>query len=212
MPRITGLEPCGKPQGACRLYVDDAFHFEVPGVLLARARLSVGQTLSAADLDALRRQAAEHRAMESALHYLSFRIRSRAEIERHLRRNGHEPDASAWAVDRCRQLGYVDDLAFATSFARDRIRLRPQGMRRLRADLRARGVSEADAREGIDAAFREEQVNEAELLDAVATRRWRALQSAEPVVARRRLAAFLSRRGFPSDRVRETVARLTGAV
>lgn len=106
---------------------------------------------------------------------------------------------------RCGELGYVDDRAFAAAFVRDRIRLKPRGVFRLRAELREKGVGESDAEAGIRRAFRETGTTERELLERAARKRWRRVGSDEPRTARRRLFEYLRRRGFPYAEIRDVV-------
>ncbi|MFQ5747552.1 MAG: regulatory protein RecX [Gemmatimonadota bacterium] len=170
--------------------------------MAARARRASGKARSPAERD-------PESPLELALRHLAVRTRSRAELERHLRRRGVPPESIPSVVEHCAELGYVDDRAFAAAFVRDRIRLRPRGIARLRSELRAKGVDAEDAEAGIRMAFEELGVTEGSLLEAAAAGRWRALRALAPPVRRRRLAAYLLRRGFPPPDVRRVVAGLS---
>jgi regulatory protein len=151
---------------------------------------------------------AREEALRRAFRYLAHRPRTRLELERHLARRGYDADVVAATLGRCETLGYVDDRAFAVSWTLDRIRLKPRGIARIRSELRQKGVSEADAEAGIRHAFGEEGIEERDLLERAAEKRWRARRSEDPRTVRRRLAAYLERRGFPSNDVREIVDHL----
>ena len=179
----------------------------LPARVVLEFQLVVGMVLSAADLKTLDDAADRGACMDAALRYLSYRSRSRSELHRHLQKK-YPPQVVDVAVDRCADLGYVDDLAFAQAFARDRIRLKPRGVVRIVSELRAKGVSMEDARAGVGAAFEASERSENDLLADVAGRRWKALTGRDPAVARRRLTAYLLRRGFPPIEVRAAVGRL----
>lgn len=207
MPRITALEPApGRARGVV-LYVDGEAVCHVPDELRARRRLSVGEVLTGDGLQDLIRQAGLSEARDVALRYLSFRPRTRVEVLRHLRDRGLGSHAEP-IVGRFEELGYIDDAAYALAFARERIRLKPRGMRRVVSELVSRGVDRASAERAAAAALEEEGVSERDLLMAVAERRAGALGRLEPEVARRRLTGYLLRRGFPASDVREAVNRL----
>ncbi len=150
-------------------------------------------------------------AWNAALSYLSYRARSRHELERHLRRKGYQSSLVDRVLGRCEELTLLDDLSFAAAFVRDRIRLRPRGVTRLEAELVGKGVSRDDARDGIRAAFAEEEVTERDLLEVTARKRWRRLVRTEAETARRRLYAHLVRSGFPPDEVQRAVAEIVEA-
>ncbi|MYA32985.1 MAG: regulatory protein RecX [Gemmatimonadales bacterium] len=167
-----------------------------------RLRLEVGLRLGFAELDAVQTARGRAEAMFVGLRYLSVRPRSRREVERRLWRDRIDQAAIQHALERLAALGYLDDSQFAASFARDRIRLRPCGTRRMQSDLLARGVSREDADRGISEAMAEEGATEEALLQRVAAARMRRLTGADPSRARRRLFDYLARRGFAASRIR----------
>lgn len=207
MPRITGLA-ASRRTGRVQLELDGEPWGLLPDSVVLSRSLCEGNVLDEAELEALGAAAGRAEALDGALYCLSYRPRSRMELLRHLRRKGHSEEAACAAIDRCDELGYIDDRAFALSFVRDRIRFRPSGRRRLRSELGTRGVGSEDANAAIDEAFREFRVCEHDLLVRSATRRARALQSADRTRARRRLSGYLLRRGFPGADVRSIVDEL----
>lgn len=145
-------------------------------------------------------------AMDKALELLSFRARSESELEGRLRRAGHDPDATAAALRRCQELGYLDDHAFALALVRDRLRLKPKGRRGLRSELYRKGIDRYLAETAIDEGYAEADIDEAGVARRLARKRARALTRLERDVARRRLVSYLVRRGFPPSVVHAAVA------
>lgn len=144
--------------------------------------------------------------MDKALELLSFRARSESELKRRLLRAGHAPPAAESALLRCRELGYLDDRAFALAHVRDRLRLRPKGRRALRSELFRKGVDGDLAEAAIDEAFAESGLDETDLARRLADRRVKALEGVDTEAARRRLMGYLARRGFPPPVVRTVVS------
>lgn len=166
--------------------------------LIAELGLRVGQELSVEARkrmeDAARRVACFDRAVDA----LARRARSRADLGRWLReREFAAPDIEA-VLDRLVDLGLLDDHAFARGYARTRLAPgRGFGPRRVAAELSRRGV----ARSVVDAVLAEladdtGASDERTAARAVAARRAKSLRGLAPEVARRRLVAFLVRRGF----------------
>lgn len=209
MPRITHLE--SDDRRGVLVHLDGAPFRYLPATVAAARALRVGDELAAVEVESLGAEADRVEALDAALRHLSWRPRSRAELARHLRDRGHPRPAAEAALRRCEELGYVDDRAFALAFVRDRIRLRPRGRSRLRAELFARGVDAADAEAAIDAALAESELAEGDLLRRAAERRARSLSSLDRDTARRRLASYLLRRGFAGSEVRAEVDRILPA-
>jgi regulatory protein len=207
MPLITALDPAPGRLGGLLLEVDGSTRFRVSEDLCRSRGLHVEATLTILELEALAQEAGDSEAMDRAVHYLSYRPRTCMEVRRHLARNGLTRHADA-AIVRCVELGYLNDDAYAQGFVRERISLKPRGRPRLVSELLARGVDRGIAEEAVDVALAEEGVTEAALLRAAALRRMRALRDLDPPAARRRLAAFLARRGFPGAAIRDLVREL----
>ena len=171
--------------------------------------LSVGDSIDLADLEKLQEESQRQEAMRQALSYLSVRPRSCWEVERRLRDKGHGDVAVQATLERCEALRYLDDKAFAAAYSRDRIRLRPRSTRMLLAELAGKRVARADAEAGIREALRDERVSETDLLVRAAEKGARTLGSVDVEIARRRLTAYLGRRGFAGEAIRDCVDGLT---
>lgn len=177
----------------------------VPGDTVARLRLEVGERISPETLCELEATASRAGALEAAFRLLAYRARGRVELERRLQRSGYPPPAIDAAVARCVELGYLDDRSFALAYVRDRLKLKPRGRRVLTAELRRKGVAQEDAEAAIEKAFREAEFGEAELAQQLAQKRFNSLSDLAQPVARRRLTAYLARRGFSPAIIREAV-------
>lgn len=102
--------------------------------------------------------------------------------------------------------GYVDDQAFAASWAEWRARGRAVGSRRLAQELHTKGVAGPVAEAAIRAAFAE--TDELARAGAAARRRWSVLGRGTPEQAARRLHDYLARRGYPASVVRQVVREI----
>jgi regulatory protein len=97
-----------------------------------------------------------------------------------------------------RELGYLDDADFARRWVANRAAIAPRGERMLELELRQKGVKSDVAREAIA----EADLNELEAAREVARTRLGRLRDLDLPTQRRRMAAFLGRRGFSSDTIR----------
>lgn len=133
-------------------------------------------------------------AREHALRLLS-RPRSEAELRRELARRGYSPAAQEEVLERLRQVGLVDDRAYARAYIQDTLSRRPAGSRWLRYRLQQRGVDP----EAIEEALAEREEDE----DTAARRaasRW--LRGQGKRASRPRLQAYLVGRGFEGELAR----------
>lgn len=187
------------------VYIDGEHAFDVDAEALWRLGLKAGEVIDPEAEEAARREAERSRAKRTALRFLTARPRSVAETRRRLVHFGFSSGTVDEVVAWLRELGYLDDEAFARGWVDSRARLKPVGARRLELELREKGVAQEAARAAVAGVTREQ---EAEWAAAVATKRLAHLGGLPREAARRRLYGFLERRGFHPDVIREVVARL----
>ena len=142
--------------------------------------------------------------MNSALAYafilLKVRPRSEHELLQRLRKKKFPELAIQQALSFLKAKHLVDDLEFAKIWIQSRIK-KPLGFRRLKQELRIKGVS-ADL---IDQAIEENKnrYDEREMIKNLIDRRILRLKHIDPLKAKRRVYAALLRRGFSVDLVQE---------
>jgi regulatory protein len=146
------------------------------------------------------------RAMDSAYRCLTYRPRSRAEVEAKLRDKGFDGAIIQSAVSALLRLGYLDDEKFARLWAESRIRLRAFGKRRIERELRTKGVDPEIVRETLSGVFADDQ--EIDIAERAAARKIQSMSSLDRETQRRRLAGFLERKGFPYDVIRVVLQKI----
>jgi regulatory protein len=206
VPRISGLEPDPRRPGAVRVLVDGRWLCTVDSAGAAAACLGVGDEWTGDRQASAGRAADEEGAWRAVLKALERRNHAVGELRRRMVLRGHPPEAVDHAIARALATGLLDDAAFARHYVFTRT-ARGCGPARLRRDLAARGVSQADIEAAL-AAHRTEPEEEVALIGDLARKRARRLAGLPRDVQRRRLLAYLGRRGFSGVRVADLVSRL----
>ena len=138
--------------------------------------------------------------------FLSYRPRSEKEVRDRLRRGGYEQDAIEHAIARLHEWRYLDDADFARRWVENRTAHRPRGKRLLQQELRHKGIDSETARDAID----DVDLDETGAAEVLARRRLPSYAGDEPVAIRRRLGAYLARRGYGYDVIRVALDRALG--
>ncbi len=103
------------------------------------------------------------KAEERAYRLLARRAHSEKELRAKLRGGGFSEPVVEAVIEKCRELGYLNDGNYARQRARDLAVNRLAGNRRIAFDLRERGISEELCREAIAEARSE--ISEGEAVD-----------------------------------------------
>jgi regulatory protein len=199
--KITAIKAQRRQTERVNVHVDGEFRLTLARELVLRRGLRIGDEVTDTLLAQLEREDLLWKAREASLSLLSHRPRSARELERRLARKEFPAEVATSTVQDLADKGLVDDSAFAESFVRDRVRLRPKGKRRLVQELRAKGVAQETAEAAVGEVMMREEVSEEELARAAAAK-WSPKPNEEPRAARRRLYGFLARRGFGADAIR----------
>jgi regulatory protein len=135
------------------------------------------------------------------------RAHARLDLRRRLVQKQHPPAAVDGALDRLSAAGLLDDARFALDYAAAKAR-RGRGPARLVRDLQSQGVDRRIAEDAVRTSLAAEGVDPAEAVRALAEKRARQLAGLPAVVRKRRLVAFLVRRGFGGSEIRSVVEGL----
>jgi len=151
--------------------------------------------------------------LNAALRFLEARARSVTEVRRRLSDAGYRAELIEGAIARLRDLGMLDDEAFARGWVESRDRARPRGEIALRRELALKGID----RSIVDGVLEERRSEageaasadrDADAADRLIEKHSRTLaRMSDPRARRQRAYALLARNGFDPDTCREAVAR-----
>jgi regulatory protein len=195
--KITKLQPQKRSSRRVSVFLDGVFLFGLSRDTASALGLQEGMEVDRAELDRIAREENLRQARDYAFLLLSYRARTEDELRKRLARKGFPPDITTATIGRLTELKMIDDAGFARQFAEDRVKVGHKGKWRVRAELAKRGV----AREQIDEALA--QAPDDSIAARVQAERYLSRnRRLEPAVLRRRLYAFLARRGFGPDTIR----------
>jgi regulatory protein len=138
------------------------------------------------------------RARNVALHALATRGVSKVEIEARLVARELPPEVVAEQISDLERQGLIDDAELASNLVDKYVLRQGLGRRAAAEKMRQRGVSKALIQEALEGISNED---ESSRLREVAEDRARALGSLAPEVAKRRLVAYLQRRGYSGNEI-----------
>lgn len=192
MPVIAGYSYKKARRGWVRVALDDGSHLSLRRDVFGEEGYQTGQAISGDRLhDSVLESEARH-AKAVAYRFLSERPRTVKEMIDRLAKEDLRSKSIEAAVADLTRSGYLDDEQFARLWAESRANSRPRGRRAVSAELRKLGV----ARETIEHVLDSYYPDDADLVQNVAVRRAESLRHLDRATFRRRLAGYLSRRGF----------------
>jgi len=204
---LTGLAPDPRRPDYRLVEVDRGRFASLPAADLAHLGLQIGAEISDLVYERLQELADLEAAHRAGLRALARRAHARFDLRRRLLQKQHPPAAVDGALDRLSAAGLLDDARFAADYAASRVH-RGRGPVRLVRDLQAQGVDRGIAEQAVRSSLAAEGVDPTHAVRALAEKRARQLAGLPAPVRKRRLVAFLTRRGFGGTEIRAFVETL----
>ena len=190
--KITALEPQQKNPQRVNVHLDGEFAFGLAAIVAAW--LKVGQELDDEKIARLQAEDAREVAYQKALHFLSYRVRSSAEVRQNLTRRGMAEELVEATVARLQGNGLLDDTQFARQWVDNRNEFRPRSRAALKLELRRKGLDDEVIQSTLETG-----VDEEALARQAARKQARRYAGLEWQAFRQKLGGFLARRGFSYD-------------
>ena len=130
--------------------------------------------------------------------FCAYQDRCHKEVEAKLAEMGLIPEARELILLHLLEHDYLNEERFARSFARGRFRIKDWGRVRIVRELKLRDISEYNIRKGLSEIDQEEYDTS---LRELAEKKFRSTLEKHPMKKRKKVADFLLRRGFESDKV-----------
>jgi regulatory protein len=210
MAVITAILPSARKPGRFELMVDGRHEATVSLDTVERLGLAIGRPYDAARAD-VQREAALLATYDRALNMLALRARSARELRRQLVRKGEPADQVDAVIERLLAAGFLDDGAFARQFARSKAVGAGMSRRRIQQELARRGVARETGDDAIADVFADEELDEGAVVEQAARKKLRSLKNLDAETRKRRLYAYLARRGYDLDDIRRAIHSVGGA-
>ena len=136
------------------------------------------------------------KAKDYAFLLLKFRLRSENELRQRLKKKKFDADIIEMTLLFLKDKGFIDDNYFTKTWIESRIK-KPLGIRRLKAELSIKGINKAIIDTQIDEI--KKSYSEEDIVGGIAKDRLNKLKGIDPQKAKKRVYAYLLRRGFSPE-------------
>lgn len=186
---ITAIKAQKKNHDRVSIFLDGEYGFGLSRIVAAW--LHVGQTLDEKKIESLLASDASEVAYAKALRLLDRKPRTAKEISSRLAEGGFTADQAQMVLQRLQDSGLIADEKYARQWVENRNQMHPRSRKLIALELKQKGI----ANEVIDQVL-EDSSSDEELAMQAAVQYARKIRSEDRMDFRKRLSAFLARRGF----------------
>ncbi|MDP1809106.1 MAG: regulatory protein RecX [Actinomycetota bacterium] len=203
---ITELEALSYNRQATIIYLDQLPWRTTATRVVKALELAVGQRCQSGALGRQVLDKEKQFAMEMSLQLLSYRIRSRREIDEKLEKRKISAEAAEATLAKLEQAGYINDNAFAKTWINERIEIHGHGRQRIKSELLSKGINAEVIERELDRVYSAEKEKCVAL--ELAEKRLARYAGLDEAVVRRRLMQVLMRRGFSAQTAQKVLKDL----
>jgi regulatory protein len=195
---IKDIQVQKKKRDRFSVFSEHGFLFGLSTDTFIKHPLSSGQTLHRSDV--LRILETEHRitVQASLLQFISRRAHARKELVQKARKKGYNEDIINSILDDFEQKGWINDLDFANSFARDKAQFKSWGPQKIQQHLVQKGIKRHVADEAVASAIPQEDALNT-CLKLLLKKKWYFDKTEDKIKRKQKMMAYLMQRGFTSQ-------------
>lgn len=202
MQEITSIKT-QKNGRRVNIYLDGKYEFAISLEDLSKQGLLVGQKLSEQKVEELKQRGEAHKHYLNLIKFVSLRPRSVKEVQDWMRRKKVEERDRSKLFSKVNRYVRVDDKEFSRWWVRQRISFRPRSKQQLLYELYQKGIDKRVAEEAVeDSDFEEE-----EMARILLERHLKKLKNSSKQDLYKKSVAYLARRGFNWNVVKNVIDR-----
>lgn len=207
MPIITKITVQQKKSDRYNIFMDDGkgekYAFSVDEDVLIKHQLKKGMEVDEFSLTEIAYQDDIRKAYNTAIQYLSRRMRSEYEVRQHLEGKDVDGVIIQEVIHKLYEYSFLNDEEFALAFVRTQINTTDKGSGLIRGELREKGIAENQVELALQAfSFEEELLSALKLCEKFVQKNTRDSSR----IVKQKLKQLLMRKGFPVGIVQEAIA------
>lgn len=179
------------------IFLDNGDVFGITEDVLISNNLVEGQTISETEIEKIKFDESNNKALNAAYRLLSYRMRSESEMKNRLKQKDYDKNIITAVIEYLKTINYLNDEEFAIAFARDKINSKQIGPIALRQEFIQHYLSKELIDETINKVYEEFPVSELILRNIKKSMRDQKWQN-DPQKTQR-VIAMLKRKGFSWD-------------
>ncbi|HSE29230.1 MAG TPA: RecX family transcriptional regulator [Candidatus Saccharimonadales bacterium] len=196
--KITGLKVQVKNLERVSVFVDGKYSFSLNQNQLLDLKLRVGLEVTDQEIENFKRASDFGKNYERALIYVMIRPRSTKEVRDYFKRKKVDHNDAELIIDKLKAKRYLSDENFARSWIENRNLGKKTSARKLKMELKQKGLSESLINEALSTSnFSEDDA----LKNLIAKKRKNVKFAADP----QKLMQYLARQGFGFDEIKQAM-------
>ncbi|MDL2237280.1 RecX family transcriptional regulator [Christensenellaceae bacterium OttesenSCG-928-K19] len=189
---ITEVAQGKRNKDRLNIYIDDKFSFACYIETAVKHRLKKGVEVTQALIDSIREEDGQKYAFDTALKFVSRKMRTQKEIEDKLREKEVDEAQIVYAVGKLIEYGYIDDRHYAELYVSELCQ--KYGVRMIKQKLAQKGIKTE--------LIKELPIDAEPALEEHLQKLYRRYEQEEPAKKKQKIIRALLQKGFEYDEIK----------
>lgn len=138
--RITSIEKSNKNKSMASICIDNKQEFILPLKRIDALNLTVDKTIEPETLDYILKYEVYAAAKNSAVKFLSLKLRTSFEVKEKLIELGYEDNTISQVINDLTEIDYINDYKYATKYISEKTKLKPKSIKLMEMELDNKGI------------------------------------------------------------------------
>ncbi len=197
MGKITRIEQQKKKKNRVNIYIDGEFYSGLYKDTVIKFHLYENKEITPSEIDRIKEFEDFADAKEKAINYISYRERSKKEIEDYLKNKEIEEVIIQKILSDLEKADLVNNQKFASDWVKDRNKNNPKGNFALKMELKEKGINDSEIEKILQSV--DEKKNALKVFEK-AVRKYGKKKN-----AKEKISQYLQRRGFHIQTILEVL-------
>ena len=199
---ITKMEQQKGNKKRYNIYVNDEYAFGIHEDVLVSFHLYKGKEIDQDEIEQISILEEENKAWQKSLRYISYKWRTETEVRNYLLENEYDPSLVNNTIQKLKEMQFINDHSYATSFVEQRIRHKPRGKKMMEYELKKKGLKSEDIAVGL---LKVDQEIEFEMAVELLKKRAHRYQNEDWKKARQKIGVYLQNKGFSLEIIHQVL-------
>lgn len=138
--RITSIEKSNKNKSMASICIDNKHEFILPLKRIDALNLTVDKSIEPETLDYILKYEVYAAAKNSAVKFLSLKLRTSFEVKEKLIELGYEDNTISQVINDLTEIDYINDYKYATKYISEKTKLKPKSIKLMEMELDNKGI------------------------------------------------------------------------
>lgn len=195
---VTSIEQQKKNKEKYSVFIDGNYAFSLIMQDILYFKIKEGEEIPLEKYNYIMDNLVYIKAQDTAINFLSYRMRTKKEIENKLREKDYSFEIIEKVTNFLEKYNYINDYQFAVSYVRECQKLKPKSKRMIKYELALKGIKE----DIVEEAFLETDINDFENALKILNKKFKFIDK-EDLKQKNKIYNYLSSKGFGWDSIKE---------